>query len=275
MTTMFDVPTSLSPSRVESFLSCPMAFRFSSLERLPEPPATYTTKGSLVHRALELLFTEPNHRRDLAVAKTAFDRAVLEYRSDPEFTGLRLDAAQEAEFVADAWTLVEAYFDMEDPRSVRDIGLELRLSAQVGELELRGIIDRLELDAEGRLVVVDYKTGRAPGPKYQQDRINGVHFYSFLCQEVLGQRPAEVRLMYLRDGRTITATPTEQSVRFLTTRTTAVWQAIAKACTSGEFQPKQGPLCNLCSFRDWCPAFGGSPERAQHEAPARYAALTT
>lgn len=271
---MFDVPTSLSPSRVESFLSCPMAFRFASLEQLPEPPAPHTTKGSLVHRALELLFTEPNHRRDLTTARTAFDRAVLEFRSDPEFTGLRLTDEQVAEFVADAWTLVEAYFEMEDPRKVRDIGLELRLSAKVGDLELRGIIDRLELDDEGRLIVVDYKTGRAPGPKFEQDRMNGVHFYSFLCQEVLGQRPAEVRLMYLRGGRTISATPTAQSVRFLTTRTTAVWQAIGKACTTGEFQPKQGPLCNMCAFRDWCPAFGGSPERARHEAPARYAALT-
>ena len=272
---MFDVPTSLSPSRVESFLSCPMAFRFSSIEQLPEPPAEHSTKGSLVHRALELLFTEPNDQRDRTAARLAFDRAVAEFRTDPEFTGLRLDAAQADAFVADAWVLVEKYFDMEDPRAVRDIGLELRLAASVGGLELRGIIDRLELDTEGRLVVTDYKTGRAPGPKFQQDRMNGVHFYSFLCQEVLGERPAEVRLMYVRDGRTISATPTAQSVRFLTTRTTAVWQAIEKACTTGDFQPKQGPLCSYCSFRDWCPAFGGSPDRARDEAPARYAALTT
>ena len=53
---------------------------------------------------------------------------------------------------------------MEDPTAVRDIGLELRLEAQVGALTLRGIIDRLELDAEGGLVVTDYKTGRAPAP---------------------------------------------------------------------------------------------------------------
>ena len=56
---MFPVPTSLSPSRVESFLSCPMAFRFASIEKLPEPPSVHTTRGSLVHRALELLFTRP------------------------------------------------------------------------------------------------------------------------------------------------------------------------------------------------------------------------
>ncbi|MFZ8998074.1 MAG: PD-(D/E)XK nuclease family protein, partial [Ilumatobacteraceae bacterium] len=47
-------PANLSPSRVESFLSCPLAFRFSSIEKLPDLPSVATTRGSLVHRALEL-----------------------------------------------------------------------------------------------------------------------------------------------------------------------------------------------------------------------------
>ena len=83
---------------------------------------------------------------DLA-AEVAFEQAVAEYRVDPDFTLLGLDEAQSVAFFADAWTLVEAYFAMEDPTTVRDIGLELRLEAQVGSLALRGIIDRLELDA--------------------------------------------------------------------------------------------------------------------------------
>ena len=33
---VFPVPTSLSPSRVESFTNCPLQFRFASIERLPE-----------------------------------------------------------------------------------------------------------------------------------------------------------------------------------------------------------------------------------------------
>ena len=48
------------------------------------------------------------------------------------------------------------------PRTITPIGLELRLEVEVGEPPLRGIIDRLELDADGELVVTDYKTGRAP-----------------------------------------------------------------------------------------------------------------
>jgi len=270
---MYPVPTSLSPSRVEAFTSCPMAFRFASIQRLPESPGPHTTKGSLVHRVLELLFVHPAADRTLSTAKGCFQQAVDEYAVDPEFTQLELDDAQRQAFLDDAWTLVEAYFRMEDPTVIREIGIELRLEAQVGALALRGIIDRLELDEEGGLIVTDYKTGSAPGLKYEQGRLAGVHFYSFLCEEVLGRRPTAIRLMYLRTGVTITAIPSAQSVRFITTRTTAVWKAVERACNSGIFLPRQGPLCASCSFKQWCPAFGGNPELAAEEVPLLHTPL--
>jgi len=270
---MYPVPTSMSPSRVEAFTSCPMAFRFASIEKLPEPPSAHMTKGSMVHRVLELLFMQPAPTRTLQNAGPAFEQAVAEYRLDPEFTMLALNEAQEQAFFADCWSLTQAYFAMEDPTTVREIGLELRLEAQVGDLTLRGIIDRLELDADGRLVVTDYKTGRAPGLKYEQSRLSGVHFYSFLCEAVFGQRPAAIRLMYLRTGETITATPSAQSVKFITTRTTAVWNAVRRSCETDDFRPKPGALCTSCAYQPWCPAFGGDPSLAAIEAPARFRPL--
>ena len=39
------LPPSLSPSSISSFKECPLAFRFSYLERLPEPPSPWATQG--------------------------------------------------------------------------------------------------------------------------------------------------------------------------------------------------------------------------------------
>lgn len=266
---MYPVPTSLSPSRVESFTSCPLAFRFVSLDRIPEPPSVHTARGSLVHRCLELLFTAQPAERTPERAEEALVAALAEFDADPDSAALGLTEATRQKFEHDARQLVASYFRIEDPRQVRDIGLELRLEANVGDLTLRGIIDRLELDDQGRLVVTDYKTGRAPGLQYEQTRLAGVHFYSFLCERLFGQRPAAIRLMYLSTGEVITATPSQQSVRYITTRTTAVWKAMEKACHTGDFRPRQGPLCSSCHFRAWCPAFGGDPSLARTEAPLR------
>ena len=269
----FEVPTSLSPSRVEAFTTCPLAFRFASIEKLPEPPSIYATKGSLVHRALELLFVEDAADRTLEAALSALDRAVTEFQTDPEFTLLGLSAEAEATFVDEAERLVRRYFTMEDPRAIREIGIELRLEVEVGALTLRGIIDRLELNDAGELIVTDYKTGRPPFASREQQRLGGVHFYAYLCQRLFGRRPAAVQLMYLSTVETIVARPTEQSVAFLPRRTLAVFSAVEKACVSGDFRPRTSALCGSCAFQRWCPAFGGDPERAALEAPAVLAGL--
>jgi putative RecB family exonuclease len=263
------VPTSLSPSRVDAFTNCPLQFRFASIERLAEPPSPHATKGSLVHRALELLFCLPALERTPEAGDTCFERAKAEYLVDPEFTELALDEAAVEAFFADGAAITRSYFQMEDPTKVREIGLEIRLEAEIGGLRLRGIIDRLELDDDGELVVTDYKTGRPPFKNREQQKLGGVHFYAFLCQEVLGRRPAKVRLMYLKTGEVIETVPSEQSVRFLTKRTQAVWQTVERACLANDFRPRQSALCSSCAFKTWCPLFGGDPELAAIEAPAR------
>lgn len=267
----FPVPTNLSPSRVDAFTSCPLQFRFASIEKLPEPPSIPATKGSLVHRALEILFVLDPPERSLEAGLTALDQAATEFQSDKEWIGLGLDAEGEQRVLDDAEKLVRNYFTMEDPTQVRAIGLELRLEVPVGSLHLRGIIDRLDLNEQGELIVVDYKTGKPPRVNNEQSKLGGVNFYAFLCQQFFGRRPAEVRLMYVATGETIVARPTEQTVNFLPKRTLAVWGAVEKACSSGNFQPRQGPLCNYCSFQAWCPAFGGNPDLAASESAAALA----
>ena len=264
------VPTSLSPSRVESFLSCPLAFRFSSIEKLPDLPTVATTRGSLVHRALELLFLELAPERTRDALDRSVEAAIVEYRGHPDFTLLGLGESETAVFDDECRVLAANYLTMEDPTSVRDIGLELRLEAPIGDLTLRGIIDRLELDADGELVVTDYKTGRAPSPNWERKSLSGLNFYAFLCESIFGKRPAAIRLMYLKSGETITATPSAQSTKFMTTRTTAVFKAVTTACERDDFRPRQSALCNYCSFQQWCPEFGGDPALAATEAPVAF-----
>ena len=141
---MYDVPVSLSPSRVEAFTSCPMAFRFASIEKLPEPPGIHMTRGSLVHRALELFFMLPATARTAARLETALDSALIEYRTDPDFTGLALGADEIVVFEQECRELIGNYLRMEDPTAVREIGLELRLSAQVDALTLE-IVNSISL----------------------------------------------------------------------------------------------------------------------------------
>lgn len=253
---------------MEAFTSCPLAFRFSSIEGLPEPPSSAATKGSLVHRALELLFAETHGPRTAAALERWFEAAWTEFQTLSEFTGLNLDEQERTTFRDDARALAHRYLTMESAHLVNDIGLELRLEADLGEVTLRGVIDRLDLDPNGDLVVSDYKTGRSPGPRHVQQRLHALHLYALLCHEVLGRTPQRLRLLYLRDGKVVEATPDAQSIRFAAMRTHAVWRAVERACNTGRFDPRPGPLCSYCAFQAWCPAFGGRPDRARPDLEA-------
>jgi putative RecB family exonuclease len=256
------VPQRLSPSSVSAFKDCPLAFRFSYIDRLPEPPSAPASKGTLVHRALERLMCRPPAERTIATALDELAIARVEMADDPDLTGLELTDDEWEAFHADAEVLVRRYFELEDPTTVRPIGLELKLSAEVGRITLRGVIDRLELDADGELVVTDYKTGSVPSEMYENTRLAGVHIYAFLCERMLGRLPAKVQLYFLSKPEAIIARPSAQSVGGVERKTGAVWNAIARACERDDFRPHPGPLCNYCTFRPYCPAHGGDPTQA-------------
>jgi putative RecB family exonuclease len=255
-----DLPTSLSLSKVSTFTDCALAFRFSAIDKLPEPPSVPATRGSLVHRALELLFCEHADARTREAADSALDQAIVEFKELDEFTGLALDEAAEQAFVTEARKMVGRYFELEDPRTITPIGIELRMEVQLGDLRLRGIIDRLELDDDGGLVVTDYKTGRVPSEQQERARLGGVHFYAFMCEQLFGKRPSKVQLMYLGGSpQMIVARPSDQSIRGLERKVTAIWSAVERACERDDFRPKPSKLCDWCAFKAYCPAFGGDP----------------
>ena len=252
------LPTSLSPSKVSSFKECALAFRLSAIDKVPEPPSPWATKGTLVHRALQLLFwDEDPGGRTLEAALAKLATAWQELSTDPEFTGLGLADEEAAVFLGEAEVLVRRYFELEDPNEVRVLGVELKLEASVGGLLLRGIIDRLELDADGELVITDYKTGRSPGANFELPRMAGVHFYAFLCEQVLGRRPARIQLLHLAEPVAISLVPSEQALRGLRNRTQAIWSAIERACATEDFRPRPSRLCDFCAYKAYCPAFGG------------------
>lgn len=271
VTTLLDTPTAvpvrleppstLTPSKITAFTSCPLAFRFSVIDRLPEPPSLPALRGTLVHRALQLMFTYLEAgARSRQAAEEFLDATFSEAAAQEEMTELGLGPEGGDALRRQAGILLDRYFEIEDPNSVRPAGLELDLHVEVDGVVLRGIIDRLDVLEDGRFAVVDYKTGRAPRAEQSRSRLSGVHMYALLCEHVLGVRPAVVRLLYLRDRVVVSAEPSDMSMRAVRQRAGAVWRAIERACETSDFRPSPSGLCGWCAFRQNCPVFGGEPD---------------
>src|ERR1700722_5483457 len=117
------LPRSLSPSKLSAFKDCPLAFRFSAIDRLPEAPGPHMVKGTLVHSALERLFWDhPRGERSPDAARLSLDLAWQAMQEDPDLTSLELSNAEREAFVADAASLVDGYLRLEDPDAVDAVG---------------------------------------------------------------------------------------------------------------------------------------------------------
>lgn len=248
----------LSPSRASDFTTCPLLYRFRAIDRLPEPPTRATAKGTLVHLVLERLFELDSSERTRPTAHAMVDAA---WRTmcdgEPGYSEL-VPEAESGDWYAEAERLLDAYFRMEDPSSVEPMRRESPVEFQVADdLILRGLVDRIDQDDEGRLIVVDYKTGKAPSPQYESKAMFQMRFYALVIWRSTGALAAELRLMYLGDGQVLVDRPDEADLLATQRRLFALWDAIKSAHRAGDFRPRPSVLCKWCAFTSLCPAHDG------------------
>lgn len=254
------VPTQLSPSSIGAFRNCPLAWRLDYLERLEKVPSLDANIGTFVHAVAESLCGLAPHRRTLDGARSAATAAWATHVEDDEWQALAIATDRVPRVKWRAWRAVQRWFALEDPASVEVAGTERWVHGTIGEVAVRGIVDRLDVDPDtGGFVVTDYKTGKMPGPAYQDERLLGVWVYAHLiAQEDLGRPVTKVRHLYLgeRPGEVV-RTVSDDALAVSAEVVTETHAAMVGACTSGEFASRPGPLCDWCSFKGSCPAFGG------------------
>ncbi|TDC54481.1 recombinase RecB [Micromonospora sp. KC207] len=257
------VRASLSPSRAADFKTCPLLYRFRSIDRLPERPNVEQVRGTLVHAVLERLFDLPAAGRTPEAAgdlvAPQWDRLVAE---QPELAALfdAGDPDSTAEFLRSAAGLLEGYFAVEDPRRLEPAEREALISAVVDdELLIRGYLDRLDVAPDGALRVVDYKTGGAPREAFEARALFQLKFYALVLWRTRGVVPRVLRLLYLKDAEVCDYTPDAEELARFERTVVALWQAIEAATARQDFRPRPSRLCDWCNHRALCPSFGGTP----------------
>ncbi|MGY1761497.1 RecB family exonuclease [Geodermatophilus sp. SYSU D00779] len=274
---------SLSPSRAADFKTCPLLYRFRTIDRLPERKSLAAVRGTLVHSVLERLYDLPARRRTPEAARELVAPAWEELRADPEVAELFAEgaAADEAPaeqavdapslegWLASAGKLVETYFTLEDPSRIEPHGREELVEVTLPDgLLLRGFVDRLDVAPNGAIRVVDYKTGSMPREAFEGKALFQMKFYALVLWRTRGVVASQLKLLYLGDGDALTYAPDEaELVRFERTLQ-AIWAAIERAVATGDFRPNRTRLCGWCDHQALCPSFGGTPPPFPAEAAA-------
>lgn len=248
-----DHVVTLSPSTLQMLSDCPLRWL---LERHGGARGrdVRSTLGSLVHALVaESGKTESQLLNEL---ESVWERLPFEARwfSDNELTRHR--------------EMLETFlrWRTETRAHLSEVGTEIDVDGQVGDnspdgpgVRLRGRLDRLERDSEGRLVVVDIKTGKSPVSKDDAQAHAQLAMYQLAVAAGLladGDEPGGGRLVYL--GKTTAGGATERQQDALTPEQRAEWQAQvqqAAAATQGpDFVARVNDSCAHCPVRAMCPA---------------------
>jgi putative RecB family exonuclease len=266
---------SLSPSRAADFKTCPLLFRFRTIDRLPEQPSADQVRGTLVHAVLERLFDLPAAERTpsaaAALVAPEWARLVAEEPAlaelftptppaDEPLTLVEVPASSLAAFLAGARGLLDGYFAVEDPTRLEPAERESLVSTLVDdELVIRGYIDRLDVSPAGELRVVDYKTGGAPREAFEGRALFQLKFYALVLWRTRGVVPRVLRLLYLKDAEICDYRPDAEELERFERTLVALSQAVERAKRDHDFRPKPSRLCDWCHHQALCPEFGGTP----------------
>jgi putative RecB family exonuclease len=250
----------LSPSRAADFLSCPLLFRYRTVDRLPEGSSPDAVRGTLVHQVLEDIFDLPAAERTPAAAHTLLEPTwtALQARSP----GAREVAASldEPAWLASAHEVLDRWFVLEDPTRLEPLEREAYVEVTLDNgLQLRGIIDRLDEAPDGALRIVDYKTASAVAEGFESKALFQLRVYALILWRARGVVPRMLQLVYLgARSEMVRYEPDEADLLATQHKVEALWEAIELAQRTGEFEPNPGRQCDWCAFKAHCPAFGGS-----------------
>jgi DNA helicase-2/ATP-dependent DNA helicase PcrA len=157
----------LSATHLNSYLTCPHAFFYTSILRVPKPRNAAMAFGTSVHESLEFLFTgmqkSPEH---IFPSRSAFVDVFVREMSK------RRDSFTEVEFerrLARGKQTMESLYDRHVGSWHRDVLLEKAFKVVLDNgIRLNGRVDKLEILQGSSINLVDYKTGTYDRKKFQE-----------------------------------------------------------------------------------------------------------
>jgi putative RecB family exonuclease len=240
-----NVFTHLSYSKIECFDACRKKYRFRYGGGAQPESGEALRFGSAIHSVAEDLIRE--HVRKGAVSPLDHDRAAELYRG--AWARYRLSGAA---LHAEGSRMIEDFISHEgflDPGTV--VGVELSFQIRAGMYDVVGKIDRVDRTDEG-LVVIDYKTNRAPFTVDEVESSLQLSLYSAAVRELMkvDDITLEYRMLRLGLSQRTTRTVEQEAAAIEYVRT--VGDAIA--CEQ-DWPATVTPLCGWCDYRSKCDAY--------------------
>ena len=261
----------LSPTSVETFLQCPFKFFSEHSLRLgasPVPPdqrLDARLQGGIIHAVLAELVHNPQPLEPLFESifkqKCSRERVPEDYRTE----AIRLEMIES----------LRLFQDGEQPPPAHRIVTEEIFELDLGDgLKIRGVIDRLDISDDGKVLVIDYKYTRSYKlPELVRDsklaRRVQAGLYLRAARQYFGYQPTGMLFCAVRRGVDWRGWRKAKELVDLVELASTQTLRTARRIREGRIEPDPADVqkCEYCDFRDVCRVETGA--RAVIGAPSR------
>jgi RecB family exonuclease len=265
-------PLYLSASSLNLYDGCPRQFYYKQVVRIPETSSFEARLGTAIHAALEAF-----HKRHPEPKPEHADELIALFET--ELADVQFAAEKEKQQASERGRkLLRIYLNEENARGTRVEMVEKEFTVSLGDdVTLTGKIDRVDRLPDGRVRVVDYKSGRMKSrPEYLDDFQMSI--YAWAVQDELGEKLESVEIIGLKELKETkngpaldrAALPWEDGSKYAITqeRLVTVQQRVRDlidGIRAGKFDPTpEERRCGWCRYNLLCgSAYGVKPSEIE------------
>lgn len=264
---------SFSYSKMGMYKECPQKYKFRYVHMLPEQPKYYFAFGSALHEVMEYIYNPtnpsfPTLEQALSFFKTHWDSTSFDQKGYASME-------KEALGFAEGQRIITAYYGKHANSFAHPLSVEMKSTLDMDGLSLISILDRIDYWGQGRVRILDYKTGKTV--QREPDQL-------LMYQKVAENSPAVLRLVQQADPSvkeikveklSFYHLPTLQELSFERGSDKEMyefWQrvlGVADEIRAGKFDPQpEENKCRWCDYRNICPVFTGK----EYDGPSGWGA---
>ena len=243
--------TYLSYSQIETFRLCPLHYKLRYILHIPTPPSASLSFGTSVHDALHDFYEL--HAAGEKVTKALLLSLLVNRWHKAGYENKQYEERMKKrgeQYLSD-------FFDKEYDPKTKVAALEQPFTVPVTQegrtMKIGGKIDRVDILPDGKLEIIDYKTGRVPSRR-EVDANLQLSMYALAASEIpaipFGKKQDDITLsLYFFDAQT----------KFSTTRTVAQLEKdkatvidVARQIENSDFRCSGNQLCADCEYKLFC-----------------------
>ncbi len=233
--------TYLSYSQLDTFMTCPLQYRYRYMLKIPVPPSAALSFGDTMHKTIRAFY-------ELVKSGAHPTKQDLLRFLDDHWSHLGYgDKKYEEKMKRHGRDLLAGFYAKGFDPQVIPTGLEEPFKIKITPtLTLGGKIDRIDKLKDGTMEIIDYKTGTAPKTRDPRKDLQ-LTVYAMAAHE----ENVIVSFYFFEDQTKVSGTRTKEQL-------VAAREEIAKRAeeiSRSDFRATPGKFCDFCEFRMICEAW--------------------